>query len=158
GAAGAVVGFGNSTFTLVNRTADQISEDNFRFDVPGDTTTTASMLPDDCFHGRIDYSGDEDWVAIPLVAGIFYQFEARATHSPVGTYEEWSFDLFNSSGRWVDGENRDGNPGVMNGASEEQYNDGVFFHMAEETGVHYVGLAGLNGWTGTFAIDVYAWG
>ena len=122
--------------------AEQRSGDG---DPPG-ATTTVTVDVGDTASGEIETSGERDWFAVELVAGVTYRFDLGGRPTEDGTLADPHLHgIHDPQGNPV--------PGAADADGGEGPNARLEF-TATETGTHHV-VAGANGGgTGTFTLSV----
>ena len=101
-------------------------------------STTNTMDVGDTFSGTLSESGDEDWVAISLIAGETYEFALDG-----GTLSDPLVRLFDVDGNQV-AANDDGGPGLFS----------LMEYEADTTGTYYVVADAFSTQTGTYTLAV----
>ena len=112
-------------------------------DAAGDESTTYSMAVGDIFQGTVGARGDDDWVAIELVAGRTYRIALNGAEGADGLRDPY-LRLYDSEGVYVRGDD-DGGSG----------RDSYMVFTATESGTFYLSArAWRDGGTGNYALTV----
>ena len=111
-----------------------------------DTNTTGSLTIGDSKEGTIDFSYDQDWYKVTLLADTEYRFSLKGEESGVGTLQDtYIKGIFDSNGDLIDNtENDDANYSLE---SEVTY-------TATEDGIYYISAAAYGDLTGTYALSM----
>lgn len=111
------------------------------------TNTNYSMNVGDTFSGAISSSGDEDWVAVDLVAGQSYVFTVWGTGGSANGVNDTVLSLFNSSGGNI----------RYNDDVTASYGTYVTFSLIEYTasqsGTYYLGVESFGSETGDYTLQ-----
>ena len=94
-------------------------------DLPGDTTTPATIAVGETFQGSVDYPEDTDWIAVDLVAGTEYIFSLNPD-LPVSGIDA-SFYLMRPNG-------------VTTADSIDSYYDAIIYNP-DSSGTYYLGVS-----------------
>lgn len=114
-------------------------------DVPGDTSTGASLAVGSSVTGTIDSAGDADWYAITLNAGWTYTFDLQGTASGQGTLSDPVLRVLDSAGA----------ERASNDDSSGSSFDSHIVFPAPYTGRYYLSAQGYTPATGTPALGSY---
>lgn len=102
-------------------------------DAAANATTAYTMQVGQTFGGTRSGSGDNDWIAIELVAGRTYTFAMVATAGEIGSTVSQRFDtfltLYNASNTSV-GTNDDGGPGLNSSLTYTAATSGTYYIQA----------------------------
>ena len=116
-------------------------------DHPAAPATGAVVAVDGSVTGVVDYGGDVDWFAVPLVAGRHYRINLEGTSTGQGSLEDPRlYGLFNAAGDPVEGADSDDDGG-------EGYNSRLEF-TAPGTATYYIAAAAHAAHTGSYRLSV----
>lgn len=111
-------------------------------DVANDLTTTASVDQGDVYQGEIETSGDQDWIAVTLTAGITYGFSHQGEPTNSGTLvDPYIRGLYDSEGTSLGLEDDDSGTG----------RESLLVFTPDSSGTYYVSVGGWNTETGTYS-------
>lgn len=117
-------------------------------EIPGDSSTTATVSAGQTLTGTLDFSRDTDWYSISLTAGTTYQIDLKGAPSGSGTIADPLVRIFNSSGTQVDS-NDDGGTGL----------ESLLQYTASSTGTYYIEAGSFRTTDlGTYSLSVAATG
>lgn len=106
----------------------------------------AAMAVGTRFTGEIGSAGDEDWIAVTLLAGVTYQIELLGADSENGTLRDPYLAIFDANGLLI-AENDDSGLGV----------DSNYIFRPDESGLYYVSASSFFASdTGTYTLSVTA--
>jgi hypothetical protein len=111
-------------------------------EVPGNTSTYATLSVGGTRTGDIHAAGDHDWVRINLVAGQSYNFQERGSPTGDGTLSDTFLFLRNSSGTILA---QDDDSGVG-------FNSRINF-TATSSGTHYLDASAFSSNTGSYELS-----
>lgn len=112
-------------------------------DAPASTATPYSIAVGDSFTGSVGSAGDQDWVAVDLVAGETYAIDLLGAISGVGTLSDPYLRLYDSAGNLI-AENDDG------GVSFESF----LSFVASYTGTYYISAGAYGSNTGSYELSI----
>ncbi len=115
-------------------------------EVPGDTTTTFTLNIGDTIFSQIEISGDQDWFAVQLQAGVTYEFALNGVGAT--PLSDPFLEIMSDAGVQLK-TNDDGGPGL----------NSLLRFTATTTGTYYInahGWANANGVTGTGSYSLSA--
>ena len=116
-------------------------------DLPGDVTTTGVVATDGTVTGKVESTGDRDWFAVDLRAGVPYRIELKGVMSGGGTLvDPHLYGIHDSEGTLLAGTENDD-------ASDTTIDAGITF-TPTETGTYYVAAGAGGRWTGTYTLTV----
>ena len=119
---------------------EEVSDDH-----PAMPDTSAVVAVDSSAAGVVDYGGDVDWFAVPLVAGRYYRVDLEGTSTGQGTLEDPNLHgIFDVEGNLIAGANDDGGEG---------YNSHLEF-TAPGTAVYYIAAGAHAAHTGAYLLSV----
>lgn len=111
------------------------------------TTTNYSIAVGDTFSGSISTGGDEDWVAVDLVAGQSYVFSVWGTGGSADGVDDTVLTLYNSSGSTL----------RYNDDVTASYGTYVTFSLieytAQQSGTYYLGVESFGSETGDYTVQ-----
>ena len=106
--------------------------------------TTYTMAVGDSFRGQIERSGDRDWIAVELEAGVSYDIAMAAAPSGQGTLNDPYLQLYDANGELV-GSDDDGGPGL----------ESLLSYVARESGTFYIATRAFSVTdTGSYTVSV----
>ena len=116
-------------------------------DHPAAPATGDVVAVDGSVTGVVDYGGDVDWFAVPLVAGRHYRIDLEGTSTGQGSLEDPRLHgMFDAAGNPVEGAGSDNDGG-------EGYNSHLEF-SAPGTGTYYIAAAAHAVHTGSYRLSV----
>ena len=112
-----------------------------------DPATTGTVAVEGSAMGNIDFSGDQDWFRVELVAGQTYQFDLEGSPNGRGTLRDPRLRaIYDSEGRNQSDSYNDDFGGSLNSR--------VYF-TADASGAYYVAAGGgRRGYVGTYTLSV----
>ena len=134
-------GNGVGTYTL---SVTEIPDD---YAAEPDPATTGTVAVEGSARGNIDFSSDQDWFRVELVAGQTYQFDLEGSPNGRGTLRDPRLRaIYDSEGRKQSDSYNDDFGGSLNSR--------VYF-TADASGAYYVAAgAGHRGYVGTYTLSV----
>ena len=131
-----------------NRTGSyRVSVEALTDDHPAAPDSGAVVAVDGWSTGAVDYGGDVDWFAVPLVAGRHYRINLEGTSTGQGALEDPRLNgLFDAAGDPVEGAGSDDDGG-------EGYNSRLDF-SAPGTGAYYIAAGAHAAHTGSYRLSV----
>jgi hypothetical protein len=111
-------------------------------EVPGNTSTYATLSVGGTRTGDIQAAGDHDWVRINLVAGQSYNFQERGSPTGDGTLSDTFLFLRNSSGTIL----------AQDDDSGDGFNSLINF-TATTSGTHYLDASAFSSNTGSYELS-----
>ncbi len=112
-------------------------------DAPAGTSTPYSISVGDTFSGDISTAGDQDWVAVNLVAGTTYRITQLGSHSSAGTLDDPFLRLMDSSGDEV----ALSDDGIA-------MRDSLIDYTPTTSGTYYINAGGYDTNTGTYRVEI----
>ena len=129
----------------VSESQESVSEPDGE-DFSANTSTAGRIAVDGAATGNIGSSGDQDWHAVELVAGVEYRIDLEGSETGVGTLADpllrW---LHDSGGAGIRG-TRDDDGGQGDNARQE--------FTPTESGTYYISANGKGSGTGTYRLSV----
>ena len=125
----------------------RVSVEEVADDHPAAPDTGAVVAVDGSVTGVVDYGGDVDWFAVPLVAGRHYRIDLEGTSTGQGALEDpYLLGIYDAGADLVEGagNNDDGGAG---------YNSRLEF-IAPGTGTYYIAAAAHAVHTGSYRLSV----
>ena len=130
----------------VSESQESVSEPDGE-DFSANTSTAGRIAVDGAATGNIGLSGDQDWYAVELVAGVEYRIDLEGSETGVGTLADpllrW---LHDSGGAGIRGTRND------DGGRGRECPAGV--HACTESGTYYISANGKGSGTGTYRLSV----
>ena len=120
-------------------------------DVPGDTTTTATVAVGGSVRSEIEVRHDQDWFAVSFVEGTIYKIDIKGTDHGYGTLRDpYLHGIYDADGELI--------PDTTNN-NNGWPDDSRLYFKAQTTGVHYIAAGHYRGgppeaWTGTYILMV----
>lgn len=111
--------------------------------IPAGPSTTASVAVGGSFSSAIDHAGDEDWIAVQLVAGQKYNFKMTGSESGGGSLEDTFLTLYDASGNAV-ASNDDSGGGLESAISG---------FTATYSGAYFIGASAYDTFVGTYTVS-----
>ena len=128
-------------------TGGQVSVEALTDDHPAAPDTGAVVAVDGWSTGAVDYGGDVDWFAVPLVAGRHYRINLEGTSTGQGALDDPRlYGLFDAAGDPVEGAGSDDDGG-------EGYNSRLDF-SAPGTATYYIAAGAHAAHTGSYRLSV----
>jgi hypothetical protein len=125
----------------------QVSVEEVADDHPAAPDTAALVAVDGWSTGAVDYGGDVDWFAVPLVAGRHYRINLEGTSTGQGALDDPRLNgLFDAAGDPVEGAGSDDDGG-------EGYNSRLDF-SAPGTATYYIAAGAHAAHTGSYRLSV----
>lgn len=113
-------------------------------DIPGDTSTTASVSPGGRATGALEYTGDTDWYRVFLVSGLEYTIDLLGGPSGTDTLDDPLLEIYDEQGVFLT-RNDDGGSG----------RESRLEFVPTRTGDHFIAArAFMDASSGTYRIDV----
>ncbi|PIE15436.1 MAG: hypothetical protein CSA68_07175 [Rhodobacterales bacterium] len=112
-------------------------------DAPAGTLTPYTVNVGDTFAGDISFSGDQDWIAVNLVAGTTYTIAQMGSPSGAGTLNDPVLRLMDSNGAQV-AFNDDGGTAL----------ESRITFTPTASGTYYINAGAYNTSTGTYRVEV----
>ena len=124
----------------------RVSVEEVADDHPAAPDTGAVVAVDGSSTGAVDYGGDVDWFAVPLVAGRHYRIDLEGTSTGQGSLEDPVLPgIYAADGTLIDGAgDDDGGAGLNSRVSFE----------APETGTYYIAAGAYEDYTGSYTLEV----
>src|SRR3990172_7219040 len=110
--------------------------------VLGDSSSGSVVLVGGSVTGTIDFTGDQDWYRVSLIAGRQYRFDLLAAPSALGTLDDPYLRLIDVSGTGVLAYNDD-----AGGTLESSIT-----YTATATGTYFLSAEGFSTRAGTFTL------
>ena len=129
----------------VSESQESVSEPDGE-DFSANTSTAGRIAVDGAATGNIGSSGDRDWYAVELVAGVEYRIDLEGSETGVGT-------LADPLLRWLHDSGGAGIRGTRNDDGGEGENARQQFTPAE-SGTYYISANGKGSGTGTYRLSV----
>ena len=125
----------------------RVSVEEVADDHPAAVDTAAVVAVDGSSTGAVDYGGDVDWFAVPLVAGRHYRINLEGTSTGQGSLEDPRLNgMFDADGNPVEGAGSDDDSG-------QGYNSHLEF-SAPHTDTYYIAAAAHAAHTGSYRLSV----
>ena len=125
----------------------RVSVEEVADDHPAAVDTAAVVAVDGSSTGAVDYGGDVDWFAVPLVAGRHYRINLEGTSTGQGSLEDPRLNgIFDADGNPVEGAGSDDDGG-------EGYNSHLEF-SAPGTATYYIAAGAHAAHTGSYRLSV----
>lgn len=126
-------------------------------EIPGDTSTTATISAGQTLAGTLDFARDTDWYRVSLTGGTTYQIDLKGAPSGAGTIADPLVRVFNSSGVQVDS-NDDGGTGLESLLQYTPSTTGTYYISAgsfrtSDLGTYSLSLAATGSTSGDIAGD-----
>ena len=116
-------------------------------DYSANASTSGTVTTDgEASLGEIEYSGDEDWFAVTLVAGSVYEIHLQGASTDSGSLSDpYMSGLYDTTGTFVRGSEGDhGGEGT----------DSRFWFIPIASGTHHVGARSSDSSVGTYSLSV----
>ncbi|MBK9346174.1 MAG: PPC domain-containing protein [Burkholderiales bacterium] len=115
-------------------------------DTPADSTTTATVSPGGSVDGLVDQTGDSDWFAVSLTAGLTYTIDLQPkSNSTSPLNDPYLYGLYNSAGNLISG-TTDDDSGAGTGAQVTC--------AISTSGIYYISAGGYSNNVGNYALSV----
>ena len=125
----------------------RLSVEEVADDHPAGPDTAALVAVDGSSTGAVDYGGDVDWFAVPLVAGRHYRIDLEGTSTGQGSLEDPRlYGLYDADGNPVEGAGSDDDGG-------EGYNSHLEF-SAPGTATYHIAAGAHATHTGSYRLSV----
>lgn len=111
-------------------------------DLPDSSATTATIALGGSVSSTVDFVGDEDWIAVQLVAGQRYDFAVRGSGGGGGTLEDSFLTLYDANGNALTSDD-DGGLG---------YDSAIRGFTASSSGTFYLGVSAYEDYVGTYTL------
>ena len=136
-----------------SRTMDTMSAspsrtlDTTSTDLVANTSTSGSITANSSTTGVVYTSGDHDWYAIWMYAGVAYTIDLQGSGSSHGTlYDPLIYGIYNAAGSYISGTGNDDYTG----------RDSHVVYTPTSSGTYYIDASAFGSYTGSYTLSVTA--